>query len=91
MNTARGVPYGVVARSTVKRREDLLPLRREIDSLISQLGWKRARPIVERYIGVPAGPSQRGAWWSRVGKRNGEQLRKELLSEVDRRSAGKLF
>lgn len=92
METSRGVPYGVIARSTVERRDDLLPLRRDIDTLISQLGWKTARPIVETYIGVPAGPSQRGAWWSRVGKRNGAHLLEALRGAVEARTGqGKLF
>lgn len=82
MKTSKGVEYAIVVRSKEERRQALLPLRTEIAEAAQALGWRRARPIIERYIGVPA-PSVHGAWWSRVGKRNGAQLLEALRSAGD--------
>jgi hypothetical protein len=62
-----------IARARERRRAELEPLRVAVDDAISGLGWRRVRPVVEAVMGFPI-RSQRGAWWSRVGKRNGGRL-----------------
>ena len=64
-----------IARSRERRATDLAPLRAEIDRLVAEAGWGRARPIVEAVLGPHvrvSGP--RGAWRHRVGKRAGARI-----------------
>lgn len=62
-----------IAAATVARRDQLLPARLQVAEAIEQVGWRRARPVVEEVLGVhAAGPH--GGWWSKVGKRNSRAL-----------------
>jgi hypothetical protein len=72
-----------ISKARERRRAELTPVRKQVDHAITRLGWRRARPIVSEVMGFPL-RSQRGAWWSRVGKRNGAKLL-EALAEARRR------
>lgn len=78
-----------ISKAIEERRNDLLPLRREVDRLIDEVGWRRARPIVAEVLGFDP-IRQRGAWWARVGKRAGTKLVKRLETEVSL-GTGRLF
>lgn len=56
-----------------RRRADLEPLRAEVAERIGEVGWARARPVVEAVLGREV-PAQRGAWWSEVGARSGRAI-----------------
>jgi hypothetical protein len=73
-----------ISKARDRRRVELTPLREEIDNAITRIGWRRARPIVEQVMGFPIS-RQRGAWWSKVGKRNGQKLL-VALAKPQRRS-----
>jgi hypothetical protein len=60
-----------------RRTEELAPLRRQLSDAIAQVGWRRARPVVEGVLGRPV-PSRRLLPWTKVGKRNGARLLAEL-------------
>ena len=65
-----------IAEARERRERELAPLRAEVDRLVSEVGWRQARPIVEAVM-VPLGlrvTGPRGAWRSRVGKRSGARL-----------------
>jgi hypothetical protein len=66
------------------RREELAPLRAEIEHQInivkaSGITWARLRPELTRIVGFPI-ERQRGAWWGAVGKRNGAKILEYLAS-----------
>lgn len=64
-----------IARSAERRDRELAPLRAEVARAVAEVGWSRARPVVEATFGPRvrvSGP--RGAWRSRVGKRAGARL-----------------
>lgn len=64
-----------IARSRERRAAELAPIVAEIDRLVAEVGWRRARPVVEAAIGPlvrVTGP--RGAWRHRVGKRTGARI-----------------
>lgn len=68
--------------ATAARREELLPLRAEVADAIEQVGWRRARPVVEEVLGVHAsGPH--GGWWGRVGKRSAPKLLRALGERLE--------
>jgi hypothetical protein len=71
-----------MAKARERRRAELEPLRTAVDDAICAVGWRRARPVVEEIMGFPV-PRQRGAWWSRVGRRNGTRLLTELIQLRD--------
>ena len=76
-----------IALSRQERAVELQPLRTAIDDAIVTLGWRRARPICEAVLGVRC-QGQRGGWWSKVGKRNGQELLEHLANAPGQ---GKLF
>ena len=64
-----------IARSAEHRDHELAPLRAEVARAIAEVGWSRARPVVEAVLGPMVrvtGP--RGAWRHRVGKRAGARI-----------------
>ena len=60
-----------------KRREELDPIRNELDQMIHSIGWRKARPVVEQVMGFPVS-RQRGNWWAAVGKRKIKALTEAL-------------
>ena len=54
-------------------RAEVLPIRQRVSDLIDQMGWRRARPIIEEVLGTHA-TSPRGGWWAGVDKRTGPRL-----------------
>ena len=66
-----------IHRSRAERQKALAPLRVEVAEVISLVGWRQARPVVENVLGL-GGLTQRGWWWSRLGKRNGARILTEL-------------
>jgi hypothetical protein len=69
-----------IARSRERRAADLAPLRAEVDRLVSEVGWERARPIVEAVMAPVRVSGPRGVWRSRVGKRTGRRILAELAA-----------
>jgi hypothetical protein len=63
----------VIAYAREGREVQLAPLRAEIVTLISDLGWQRARPIVGAVLGH-APKTARGPWLRRIGTRRARQL-----------------
>ncbi len=62
-----------IADARDERRIELEPIRIEIDALITEIGWRKAKPVVEMVMGVEI-PRQRGSWWRLVGKRKAKAL-----------------
>ena len=81
-----------IMMSRQDRAAKLLPLRTEIDAAIDALGWRRAKPVVCEVLGLHVA-GQRGAWWAKVGGRNGPKLLAALKAEASRELPGqrKLF
>lgn len=67
-----------IAQARAERREELFPLRAEINEAIDRIGWRQAKPLVEAVLRKTYPDihlsSQRGGWWGLVGKRNGPKL-----------------
>ncbi len=66
--------YAIV-KGAEHREHDLAPLRAEVARAVAEVGWARARPVVEAVLGPMVrvtGP--RGAWRHRVGKRAGARI-----------------
>lgn len=67
-------------KAMAQRREDLRPLREEIAQKIErlrQLGfrWRAIRGVIDEYLpGQYSAITERGSWWSAVGKRNGAKI-----------------
>lgn len=65
----------VIAHARDRRTAELAPLRAEVARAVAEVGWTRARPVVEAALGPGihvSGP--RGAWRGRVGKRAGARI-----------------
>ena len=64
-----------IARSRERRTAELAPLLAEIDRLVSEVGWSRARPIVREVLGSHVLVSRpAGRWRAKVGKRAGARI-----------------
>lgn len=63
-----------IAEARECRAAELAPLRAQVDALVSEVGWTRARPVVEAVMAPLRVTGLRGAWRHRVGKRNGARL-----------------
>ena len=63
-----------IARSRDRRAAELAPLLAEVDRLVSEVGWSRARPVVEAAMAPVRVTGPRGVWRSRVGKRAGARI-----------------
>ena len=62
-----------IAAARQAYRLEVLPLREQVSDLVDQVGWRRARPVVEEVLKVHAsGP--RGGWWSKVTRRRAVEL-----------------
>ena len=69
LTAAQRQRYAIV-KATERRAAELAPLLAEVDRLVAEIGWSRARPVVREVLGPlvkVTGP--RGAWRHRVGKR----------------------
>ena len=60
-----------IARSRQRRATELAPLVAEVDRLVSEVGWRQARPAVAAVMAPIRISGPRGAWRRRVGKRTG--------------------
>ena len=70
-----------IARSRERRTAELAPLLAEIDRLVSEVGWSRARPIVREVLGPHVLVSRpAGKWRAKVGKRAGARIVAELAT-----------
>ena len=63
-----------IKKAGERRAEELAPLVAEVDALVAEVGWSRARPAVEEAMAPVRVTGPRGAWRRRVGKRNGARL-----------------
>ncbi len=63
-----------IARSREHRVHELAPLVAEVNRLVREVGWTRARPVVEAAMAPVRVSGPRGAWRSRVGKRSGARI-----------------
>jgi hypothetical protein len=63
--------------SRARRRAQLAPLHAEIGAAIDRLGWRTGRPIVEDTLDLHCS-RRHGAWWQKVGQRNGTRLLEAL-------------
>ena len=64
-----------IARSRERRAAELAPLLAEIDRLVSEVGWSRARPVVREVLGSHVLVSRpAGKWRAKVGKRAGARI-----------------
>lgn len=79
-----------IRRAQEERRERLDPIRRDLDDLITRVGWRRAKPIITDVLGFPP-KSQRGAWWARVGIRNAKKITDRLNDLTTIVRQGELF
>jgi hypothetical protein len=81
--TAAGKRNYAIAKTKERRDAELAPLRAEVAAAIAEVGWTRARPVVETVLGPGvrvSGPSSRAAWWHKVGKRSGARILAELAA-----------
>jgi len=76
--TAHGRRSYAIARSRELREHELAPLRSEVDHLVSDVGWDRARPVVETVMAPVRVSGPRGASRSQAGKRAGARLLADL-------------
>ncbi|MGH9293783.1 MAG: hypothetical protein ACRD0B_00490 [Acidimicrobiales bacterium] len=65
-----------VARSMERTRAELAPVRQQISDLIDEIGWRSARPVVQRAVGRPI--ERRGIWL--LGKRETHRALEALRS-----------
>ena len=63
-----------IARSRERRADELAPLVAEGDRAVAEVGWHRARPVVEAAMAPVRVTGPRGAWRHRVGKRTGGRI-----------------
>ena len=63
-----------IAEARERRDRELAPLRAEVDRVVSEVGWTRARPVVEAAMAPLRVTGPRGAWRHRVGKRAGGRI-----------------
>ena len=63
-----------IARSRERRADELAPLVAEVDRPVAEVGWRRARPVVEAAMAPVRVTGPRGAWRHRVGKRCGGRI-----------------
>jgi hypothetical protein len=67
-----------IARSREARRIKLAPLHAEIEAAIADVGWRRARPVIQSVLEPLHVAGRRGRWWERVGVRAGSRILAEL-------------
>jgi hypothetical protein len=58
-----------IARSRERRAAELAPLRAEVARRVSEVGWERARPVVEAAMAPVRVSGPRVVWRQRVGRR----------------------
>ena len=64
-----------IARSRGRRTAELAPLLAEVDRLVSEVGWSRARPVICAVLGPHVLVSRpAGRWRAKVGKRAGARI-----------------
>ena len=63
-----------IAQSRERREHELAPMVAEIDRLVVEVGWRRARPVVEAAMTPVRVSGPRGVWRHRVGKRSGGRI-----------------
>jgi hypothetical protein len=64
-----------IARSRERRAAELAPRLAEVDRLVSEVGWSRARPVVREVLGPHVLVSRpAGRWRAKVGKRAGARI-----------------
>ena len=63
-----------IARSRERRADELAPLVAEVDRAVAEVGWRRARPVVEAAMTPVRVTGSRGRWRHRVGKRSGGRI-----------------
>lgn len=63
-----------IARSRERRTAELAPVLVEVDRLVADIGWCRARPVVEAVMAPVSVSGPRGVWRRRIGKRTGRRL-----------------
>ena len=64
-----------IARSRDRRAAELAPLLAEVDRLVAEVGWSRARPVVREVLGPHVLVSRpTGRWRAKVGKRAGARI-----------------
>jgi hypothetical protein len=69
-----------IVKARARREHELAPLRAEVGRLVAEVGWERARPIVEAVMAPVRVSGPRGVWRSRVGKRTGRRILAELAA-----------
>jgi hypothetical protein len=83
-----------INRSREKAREKAMPLRTEVDRMITLVGWRKAHPVIEKVMGFPV-PGRHGGWWGAVTVRRGQQLVDALheaaMSNEERAGQTQLF
>ena len=83
-----------INQSRERAREAAMPVRIEIDRMISGLGWRKARPVIEATLGFPV-PGRHGGWWATVTVRRGQHLLDALheaaMSKEERAGQARLF
>ena len=73
LTAAQRQRYAIV-KGAERREHELAPLRAEIDRLVAEVGWRRARPVVEAAMAPIRVTGPRGVWRSRVGRRSGGRI-----------------
>ena len=63
-----------IARGRERRADELAPTLAEVDRLVAEVGWRRARPVVEAAMAPVRVSGPRGRWRHRVGKRSGGRI-----------------
>lgn len=79
-----------IHRAEIARRAELEPLRAALDDLITSVGWRRAKPVLEGILDHPI-ERQRGAWWREMGKRNLKKATAALTPLVAETEGGRLW
>jgi hypothetical protein len=71
--------YAIV-KTRERRDRELAPLRAEVARAVAEVGWTRARPVVEATMAPVRVSGPRGVWRSRVGKRIGARILSALAA-----------
>ena len=73
--TAHECQSYAIGKARERRAVELAPIRTEVDRLVAEVGWRRARPVLRGILGPHVLVSRpAGKWRARVGKRAGARI-----------------